>query len=66
MTIAKLAGQAGFTQQGVESGGLGPLRARIYNYAKPDGSLSSTFVVALAGKTEYYMTCQSSPRRFLM
>jgi hypothetical protein len=62
VTIAKLAGQAGFTQQGVESGSLGPLRARIYNYAKSDGSLSSTFVVALAGKTEYYVTCQSSPR----
>ena len=61
VTIAKLAGQAGFSQQGVESGSLGPLRARIYNYAKPDGSLSSTFVVALAGKTEYYVTCQSSP-----
>jgi hypothetical protein len=62
VTIAKLAGQAGFSQQGVESGSLGPLRARIYNYAKSDGSLSSTFVVALAGKTEYYVTCQSSPR----
>jgi hypothetical protein len=62
VTIAKLAGQAGFKQQGVESGSLGPLRARIYDYAKPDGSLSSTFVVALQGKTEYYVTCQSSPR----
>ncbi len=38
------------------------MRARIYNYAKSDGSLSSTFVVALSGKTEYYVTCQSSPR----
>jgi hypothetical protein len=62
VTIAKLAGQAGFTQKAVESGSLGPLRARIYDYAKPDGSLSSTFVVALDGKTEYYVTCQSSPR----
>jgi hypothetical protein len=62
VTIAKLASQAGFTQKGVESGNLGPMRARIYNYAKSDGSLSSTFVVALSGKTEYYVTCQSSPR----
>ena len=62
VTIAKLAGQAGFTQKGVQSGSLGSLRARIYDYAKPDGSLSSTFVVALSGTTEYYVTCQSSPR----
>lgn len=62
VTIAKLAGQAGFTQKGVESGSLGSLRARIYDYAKADGSLASTFVVALAGTTEYYVTCQSSPR----
>jgi hypothetical protein len=62
VTIAKLAGQAGFTQKGVESGSLGSLRARIYDYAKADGSLSSTFVVALRGKTEYYVTCQSTPR----
>jgi hypothetical protein len=62
VTIAKLAGQAGFTQKGVESGSLGSLRARIYDYAKPDGSLSSTFVVALSGSTEYYVTCQSSPQ----
>jgi hypothetical protein len=62
VTIAKLASQAGFTQKGVESGSLGPLRARIYDYAKADGSLSSTFVVALKGQTEYYVTCQSSPR----
>jgi hypothetical protein len=62
VTIAKLAGQAGFTQKGVQSGNLGSLRARIYDYAKSDGSLSSTFVVALRGKTEYYVTCQSSPR----
>jgi DnaJ domain len=62
VTIAKLASQAGFTQKGVESGSLGPMRARIYNYEKSDGSLSSTFVVALSGKTEYYVTCQSSPR----
>jgi hypothetical protein len=62
VTIAKLAGQAGFTQKGVESGSLGSLRARIYDYAKADGSLSSTFVVALKGQTEYYVTCQSTPR----
>jgi hypothetical protein len=62
VTIAKLATQAGFTQKGVQSGNLGPLRARLYDYAKPDGSLSSTFVVALSGTTEYYVTCQSSPR----
>jgi DnaJ domain len=62
VTIAKLAGQAGFTQKSVESGSLGSLRARIYDYAKPDGSLASTFVVALQGTTEYYVTCQSSPR----
>ena len=62
VTIAKLAAQAGFTQKGVESGSLGSLRARIYDYAKADGSRSSTFVVALAGTTEYYVTCQSSPR----
>ncbi|MEO9175952.1 MAG: J domain-containing protein [Gaiellales bacterium] len=62
VTIAKLAEQAGFTQKSVESGSLGSLRARIYDYAKPDGSLASTFVVALQGKTEYYVTCQSSPR----
>jgi hypothetical protein len=62
VTIAKLAQQAGFTQKSVESGSLGSLRARIYDYAKPDGSLASTFVVALKGTTEYYVTCQSSPR----
>jgi hypothetical protein len=62
VTIAKLASQAGFTQKGVQSGSLGPLRARLYDYAKADGSLSSTFVVALSGTTEYYITCQSSPR----
>jgi hypothetical protein len=62
VTIAKLAGQAGFTQKGVESGSLGSLRARIYDYAKADGSLSSRFVVALSGSTEYYVTCQSSPQ----
>jgi hypothetical protein len=62
VTIAKLASQAGFTQKGVESGSLGSLRARIYDYAKADGSLASTFVVALSGTTEYYVTCQSSPR----
>jgi hypothetical protein len=62
VTIAKLATQAGFTQKGVQSGSLGPLRARLYDYAKSDGSLSSTFVVALSGTTEYYVTCQSSPR----
>jgi hypothetical protein len=62
VTIAKLASQAGFTQKGVQSGSLGPLRARLYDYAKPDGSLSSTFVVALSGTTEYYITCQSSAR----
>ncbi len=61
VTIAKLASQAGFTQNGVESGSLGSLRARIFDYSKPDGSLSSTFVVALSGTTEYYVTCQSSP-----
>jgi hypothetical protein len=61
VTIAKLATQAGFTQKGVQSGSLGPLRARIYDYAKPDGSLTSTFVVALQGQTEYYVTCQSAP-----
>jgi hypothetical protein len=62
VTIAKLATQAGLKQQGVESGSLGALRARIYDYAKPDGSITSKFVVALSGKTEYYVTCQSSPR----
>jgi hypothetical protein len=62
VTIAKLATQAGFTQKGVQSGNLGPLRARLYDYAKADSSLSSTFVVALSGTTEYYVTCQSSPR----
>jgi hypothetical protein len=62
VTIEKLAQQAGFTQKSVESGSLGSLRARIYDYAKPDGSLASTFVVALKGTTEYYVTCQSSPR----
>ena len=62
VTIAKLASQAGLTQKGVESGSLGKLRARIYDYAKSDGSLASTFVVALDGNTEYYVTCQSSPR----
>jgi hypothetical protein len=62
VTIAKLAGQAGFTQKAVESGSLGSLRARIYDYAKADGSLSSRFVVALSGSTEYYVTCQSSPQ----
>jgi hypothetical protein len=62
VTIAKLASQAGFTEKGVQSGSLGPLRARLYDYAKADGSLSSTFVVALSGTTEYYITCQSSPR----
>jgi hypothetical protein len=61
VTIAKLATQAGFTQKAVQSGSLGPLRARIYDYAKPDGSLTSTFVVALQGQTEYYVTCQSTP-----
>jgi hypothetical protein len=62
VTIAKLAQQAGFKQKSVVSGSLGQLRARIYDYAKPDGSLASTFVVALRGNTEYYVTCQSSPR----
>jgi hypothetical protein len=62
VTIAKLAGQAGFSQKAVESGSLGSFRARIFDYAKADGSLSSTFVVALRGKTEYYVTCQSTPR----
>ncbi len=62
VTIAKLAQQAGFVQKSVVSGSLGQLRARIYDYAKPDGSLTSTFVVALKGNTEYYVTCQSSPR----
>jgi hypothetical protein len=62
VTIAKLAQQAGFKQKSVVSGSLGQLRARIYDYAKPDGSLTSTFVVALRGNTEYYVTCQSSPR----
>jgi hypothetical protein len=62
VTIAKLAGQAGFTQKGVESGSLGSLRARIYDYGKADGSLSSRFVIALSGSTEYYVTCQSSPQ----
>jgi hypothetical protein len=61
VTIAKLATQAGFTQKAVQSGSLGPLRARIYDYAKPDGSLASTFIVALQGQTEYYVTCQSAP-----
>jgi hypothetical protein len=61
VTIAKLAQQAGFKQKSVVSGSLGQLRARIYEYAKPDGSLASTFVVALRGNTEYYVTCQSSP-----
>jgi DnaJ domain len=62
VTIAKLAQQAGFVQKSVVSGSLGQLRARIYDYAKPNGSLASTFVVALRGNTEYYVTCQSSPR----
>jgi hypothetical protein len=62
VTIAKLATQAGFTQKGVQSGSLGPLRARIYDYAKADGSLASTFIVALQGQTEYYVTCQSTPK----
>jgi DnaJ domain len=62
VTIQKLAQQAGFKQKSVESGSLGSLRARIYDYAKSDGSLASTFVVALRGTTEYYVTCQSSPK----
>ena len=62
VTIAKLAKQAGFVQKSVVSGSLGQLRARIYDYAKSDGSLASTFVVALRGNTEYYVTCQSTPR----
>jgi hypothetical protein len=61
VTIAKLASQAGLSSRAQQSGSLGPLRARIYDYAKQDGSLMSTFVVALDGNTEYYVTCQSTP-----
>jgi hypothetical protein len=61
VTIAKLAGQAGLVAKGQQSGSLGPLRARVYDYARNDGSMTSTFIVALSGTTEYYVTCQSTP-----
>jgi hypothetical protein len=64
-TIKKLSAQTGFTkQQPVTTGKLGALRARVYVVTKPDGSLGDHISVALRGTTEYYLTCQATPKKF--
>ena len=57
--MAQIAEAAGMREDGsVQQGQLGPLPARVYEYAKPDGSLRTTFVVAFDGDTQFFVSCQ--------
>jgi hypothetical protein len=62
-TIKSIATKAGFTkQQRTVTGRLGAMRARVYDVARPDGSLASRIIVALSGTTEYYLACQATTK----
>ena len=62
-TIGQLTKTAGFTDQApVATGRLGSLRARIFHVMTHDRKLASVIYVALSGKTEYYLACQTTPK----
>ena len=45
----------------VQIGTLGPLSARIYEFAKGGDELRSTFVVGFEGKQQFFVSCQRTP-----
>ena len=45
----------------VQVGTLGPLSARIYEFAKGGDELRSTFVVGFEGKQQFFVSCQRTP-----
>jgi len=60
--MGQIAEAAGMQPVGaVQVGSLGPLRARIYEFAKGGDELRSTFVVAFDAKQQFFLSCQRTP-----
>jgi len=60
--IQQIGSAAGMRLQGTPAAAaLGALPARVYSYAKADGSLGTTFIVALIGRQEIFVACQHTP-----